>query len=392
MSVLRNATATKYKLLHNGSKLKKGYHNGVTQIYSAGSTVTYHVDADIQYTEEVDSEATCLAPTTFTPEKDGWIFVGWREDSIASDEVLTEKIMDDEPIVLYAVFSQNIAVTYFDGSTTPSTASGIRYYNNSNIFNPNFTLDQAALPGWTARGWSTSTAADGDITYDDGATFTIDSDVITLYGMYQQTITLSYSGNGATSGSTASQTGTRYYNSGMDVYSNPSFKLASNGFSRTYYTFNGWNIGAVGTTVTLSANTTAYAKWIGTPYSITSFNISEWTFSKPNGDGDYDYGVDSSGIWVSADRTAGNFAFGQLSKTISTHGCTKLRVRFSISSVHSPWCTIYGKEFSFEENQYNQYAYFDVSGENINFYFAAQSGAGENCNVCTVHELYFYNG
>lgn len=74
-------------------KLKKGYvyENGkYRKIYSAGNIVTYYVDSGTYYTEEVDSDASCLSPKTFTPSKDGWSFVGWRKDKTASNYVLGE--------------------------------------------------------------------------------------------------------------------------------------------------------------------------------------------------------------------------------------------------------------------------------------------------------------
>lgn len=333
-------------ITYNGQKVKKWNHNGV-RIYNAGSTVTYYVDTNTAYTEEVDSEASCLSPKTFTPTKSGWNFVGWRENNTASSEILTDKIMGDSPITLYAVFKQDVTctfisngtqtatgtryynnnnvadasvtapsgqvysgwtwrgwaaagvtaadasvsygngatisgltgnatfygliyrtltITYYNGSATASTTSGNRYYNFAgNYSNPSFTMTQAAISGWTARGWSTSSSATASISYANGATITA-TDNMTIYGCYHQTITLSYAGNGATSGSVAAQTGTRYFNSGN--YSNPSFTLSENGFGKTNYAFSNWAIGsasgtqyAAGASVTLSANTTFYAIW-----------------------------------------------------------------------------------------------------------------------------------
>ena len=86
--------------------------------------------------------------------------------------------------------------------------------------------------------------------------------------MYQKTVTLSYNGNGATGGSTASQSGTAYYNSGSNSTINPSFTLRSNGFSRTNYKFVNWRLNSTsgtaynaGASITLSSNSTMYASW-----------------------------------------------------------------------------------------------------------------------------------
>ena len=123
------------KMNYNGQKVKKWYHDSV-RVFTAGNVVTYYVNSSTSYQEEVDSEASCLSPTTFTPELSGYTFVGWREDTVASGEVLSEKIMGDEPISLYAVFKKTFTLSFANnyasgGATNP--VSGNQYYNNGNI-------------------------------------------------------------------------------------------------------------------------------------------------------------------------------------------------------------------------------------------------------------------
>lgn len=139
------------KMNYNGQKVKKWYHDGV-RVFTAGNVVTYHVNPSTSYQEEVDSEASCLSPTTFTPELSGYTFVGWREDTTASGEVLSEKIMGDEPISLYAVFKKTFTLSFANnyasgGATNP--VSGNQYYNNGNIVNPIVTLP---ADGYTRSG------------------------------------------------------------------------------------------------------------------------------------------------------------------------------------------------------------------------------------------------
>ena len=57
---------SKMKLFGGSEKIRKAYL-GTEKIYSAGSIVTYYVDSNTYYQEEVDSDASCLNPTTFTP-------------------------------------------------------------------------------------------------------------------------------------------------------------------------------------------------------------------------------------------------------------------------------------------------------------------------------------
>lgn len=288
MGILRNGDVTRYKMYHNGIMQKKGYHNSTVNIYSAGSTVTYIVDVENEVKEEVDSGASCLSPKTFTPSKSGWTFVGWREDTTASADVLTEKLMDDEPITLYAVFEKEITCTFISGlnKASSATAKGNLYYNNGNIANASVTAPTGVtVSGWTWIGWSGDTIADGYADIANGGNIVTSADG-TLYGLYQQTITLSYNGNGSTSGSTASQTGTRYHNS-YGNYSDPEFKLASNGFARTNYTFAVWAQGSAngtqyktGASVTLTASTTFFAYWV---QSVTNFGYTGGiqTFTAP---------------------------------------------------------------------------------------------------------------
>ena len=179
-----------------------------TLVYSASQLITYKVDVGTTYTEEIEYGASALEPTSFTPTKTGYTFVGWRTDTSASSSVLTEKNVDTEEFSLYAVF--------------------------------------------------------------------------------KKTITLSYNGNGSTGGSTAAQTGTKYYNNG--TVKNPTFALASNGFSKTSYNFSKWALGsasgaqyAAGASVTLSADTTFYAVWTMKDYS-TLFSNSDYHIGSNTGD------------------------------------------------------------------------------------------------------------
>ena len=390
----------KSKLFLGPQKVRQGYVAD-RKVYSSGNTVTYMVDTGTSYTEEADSGMSCLSPKTFTPQKTGWSFVGWREDRTASASVLESKVMADSPVTLYAVFRAGVTVTYYNNSISASSTSGYRYYNNGSVVNPSFQLTQASSSGWTARGWSTSnqgnagityangavfirdsnvtlyglyqqsitvtyynnstsasrttgtrywapagyinpsfqltqasssgwtargwstgTAGNSGITYNNGAAFTRDSN-ITLYGMYQQTITLSYNGNGASGGSTAAQSGTRYYNSnGATV--NPSFILRANGFARTNYSFAAWALGSAGGTqyktgtgVTLTANTTFYAYWMPTAGTAFGYTGGIQTFTAPVS-GTYQltaYGAQGGNSPGRVEGGYGGYATGRVSLT-----------------------------------------------------------------------------
>ena len=173
-------------------------------------TVVYNVDTNEYYTEKYLTGELILYPTSFTPSKTGYTFVGWRSDTIASATVLADSTVATSSTILYAVF--------------------------------------------------------------------------------KKTLTASYNGNGNTGGSTASTTGIQYYNNGKT--SNPSVALASNGFTKTNYTFSKWAKGsatgteyAAGTNVTLSANTTFYAKWIRYLFNKKYVSGGVTAFTKQSGAG-----------------------------------------------------------------------------------------------------------
>ncbi len=126
MSIERNGISKKYKILHNGQKLKKAFYNGKIKLWSAGNNVTYNVDTNDVHTEEVDEGETCLAPKTFTPQKSGWTFMGWRKDTQAVREVETKMVMGDDPISLYGAFAEPVTLMY-DGNGADITDTKVNY-------------------------------------------------------------------------------------------------------------------------------------------------------------------------------------------------------------------------------------------------------------------------
>ena len=172
----------------------RGFNRGASSVPK--TLVTYNVDTGTSYQEKVNKGKSVLSPTSFTPTKTGYTFLGWREDTQPLSNVLVTKTAEGKTMTLYAVF--------------------------------------------------------------------------------YKVITLSYNGNGSTSGSTASQTGNRYWNN--SYVSNPLFTVSANGFAKTSYTFYKWHLNSTSgtaykpnSTITLDTNATMYAEWLVTS---TTFNYT----------------------------------------------------------------------------------------------------------------------
>ena len=148
--------------LHVGAAKVKKVYQGNRKVYSSGNICTYHMDTGISYTEEVEEGASCLSPGTFTPEKEGWEFAGWRQDGAAEGEVLGSMVMGDDPVTLYALFKQDVILTTVANGIT-AEQTGQMLYNNGNLASPAFTVASPSKAGATFKGWS-SGAGSTDIT------------------------------------------------------------------------------------------------------------------------------------------------------------------------------------------------------------------------------------
>lgn len=117
MPETHNGTTLK-QMTYNGQKVKKWKHDGVL-VYSAGNIVTYYVDGT-SYQEEVEYGNSVLSPTSFTPSKDGYTFVGWSLSE--GGAVLSECVMDSDPITLYAIMIQTVTSYSYNGGVQSFTA------------------------------------------------------------------------------------------------------------------------------------------------------------------------------------------------------------------------------------------------------------------------------
>lgn len=276
MSVIINETEIE-SMTHNGVEVQTWIHNDV-EVYSAGKMVTYYVDTDVVYEEKVKKGQSCISPTTFTPTKSGWTFAGWREDTVASGSVLTEKTMERSPITLYAVFSQTVTATYNgNGSTGGSTSAstGNRYYNNGNAKNPTIALASNAFTrsDYTFSKWAMGSASGTQ--YTAGTSFELSSST-TFYAVWiRDTKTVTSLGLSKT-----------YSTSYSNNNSSPSITVSGNTVSYSFsnVSYNGATIRAWGTSAIDLADfnkaVITYTADGGTDSLTLGFGTARGTFTK----------------------------------------------------------------------------------------------------------------
>ncbi len=142
---------------------------------------------------------------------------------------------------------------------------------------------------WTFNSWTTSSTSLTGTSYTTSASVNNLSStaggIVNLYSLYTRPVTLKYDANGG-SGSMSSTTATQYYNRPGVTCTTPTATVSSNSFTRTGYTFSGWNTSANGSGTSYSANSninlvdnqdspstkTLYAQWTPDTYTIAVYH------------------------------------------------------------------------------------------------------------------------
>ena len=218
--------------------------------------------------------------------KTGYSFSKWSVDSGTITAATT----------ITATFTANTYTVAYNGNgaTGGSTANTTATYDQSAAIATNgFTRTGYTFAGWTTKtdgtddgyGW---TNWKGTWKYVDGQ-YGIANRKLQLYARWTPNkYTISYNGNGATGGSTANTTATY----------DQSVTIASNGFTKTGYTFAGWTTKSNG-----ADDGYSWTNWKGT-----------WKYV------DGQYGIASGKLQLYARWTANqlNFANQTINKTFST--------------------------------------------------------------------------
>lgn len=253
--------------------LKKGYTyqdpNVKSVFYDANGGTGTLIDKHNPY--KIGSKVKVLDPGDI--KRDGYNFASWNtqangegakyqpDDSFEITEDLTLYAMWEviPPTVYTVTFNGNLATS---GTMSPQSSSAPAALS-SNLY---------SRTGYTFAGWNTVAGGSGTA-YADGATYSFAANV-TLYAQWTLIPvifhTVTFNGNGATGGSTDSQT------------ASSSTALRLNGFTKTGYTFDSWNTQATGGGTTYSngaaysfaADITLYARWTTLPLHTITFNAN----------------------------------------------------------------------------------------------------------------------
>jgi uncharacterized repeat protein (TIGR02543 family) len=253
---------------------KHFYAKWITNAYS----ITYHLNGGLN--ADSNPAAYTVADLPFalkTPGKTGYTFADWYDNAGLTGTAVSHILAGStEDKVFYAKWTPiTYTVEYYNSyGDTGTTDSSVHTYDEPK----NLTDNGFTRVGYTFVGWSTT--LDGGVIYTDGETVTNLSNTqgltLTLYAQWTaNTYTVEYNGNGYTGGETQSS---------VLTYDKPK-QLTANGFTRTGYTFAGWNTAANGSgtsyinsasirnlTDTQGATITFYAQWKPIIYTVRYYN------------------------------------------------------------------------------------------------------------------------
>ena len=202
----------------------------------------------------------------------GYSFVGWNTVSNGSGTSYVPGAtftMSNASVTLFAEWASggSFTVSYSgNGSTGGSAPVDSHSYTPGSVVTVLGNTGNLTRTGYTFAGWNTMANGSGT-SYIQGATFTIGASSPTLYAQWApagSTYTVTYNGNGNTSGFALPDPNQYQQGDTVTVYGNLGY------FFRPGYVFSGWNTAsdgsgtayAIGATFAMgSANVTLYAQW-----------------------------------------------------------------------------------------------------------------------------------
>ena len=266
-----------------------GWSDG-TSIYAANSTYTV-AGSDVVLTAQwaavsysvtflsngatsgaAPTQANLTAGQTFTTPanpftKDGFNFTGWNDGTNNYLENITYTMTAANTVLVAQWTARGYAITYngntSDGGSAPTAGNYVTGSPAYSVALNTFTKTGHVFTGWT-------TAADGTGTeYAAGSGYSSTADLVLYAQWAPASYTISYNGNGANNGTAPTKSSESW------TYSSTTpLTLSTQGnLAKTGYTFGGWATtanAAVGvTTATPIANTTYFAVWTPTQFTVT---------------------------------------------------------------------------------------------------------------------------
>ena len=212
--------------------------------------------------------------------KTGYSFTGWNTQQdgggttyIDGQNVINLTATEGEEVSLYAQWCANSYTVKFDGNTADggSTANQAMTYDQE----AKLTANGYTKTGHTFTGWNTQSDG-GGTAYTDGQNVknltVIEGETVTLYAQWRaNSYNIKFDGNSADGGDTAAQS----------MIYDTAANLTANGYTKTGYTFIGWNSQADGKgtsyidgqnvinlTATEGETVILYAQWRANNYTI----------------------------------------------------------------------------------------------------------------------------
>ena len=242
-------------------------------------SLTYNGNGNTSGAAPLDATSPYVSGATVTTlgntgslVKTGGTFAGWNtaaNGSGTTQAVSSTFTMPAANTILYAQWTTNNYTVSFDVNTGSGSMTNqtIAYGAAANLTSNSFTKTGYAFAGWNTLANGTGTS------YANAQSYIMGAANATLYAQWTaNNNTLTFNGNGATSGSMAAQT----------IATNASANLTTNGFIKSGNNFSGWSTTAGGSVTYAdgasytmgTSNATLYAVWTIATFPTISYSGS----------------------------------------------------------------------------------------------------------------------
>jgi uncharacterized repeat protein (TIGR02543 family) len=284
--IAKGATTSGANLTVNGRLW--GFTAAGTVAVTTGATITVPPPAGytVTFNGNGSNGGTAMDPQLMAPSppasvtnlnantyaRSGYTFANWNTaangsgTSYANNFAYSNSISAN--ITLYARWTANTNTLTFNGNGFTGGSTAAQFINTGDTATLN--TNGFTRTGYTFTGWNTLANGTGT-PYANPASYTMGTSNATLFAQWTANAnTLTFNGNGFTGGSTANQT--------INSDATPA-NLNANGYTRTGYTFAGWNTLANGTGTGYVNNATNYTMGTSNATLFAIWTINSYTLS-----------------------------------------------------------------------------------------------------------------